>query len=236
MKKRSLFPDDAIVRGMSRRYASILLRFAALAPWWCAGLHILGLVVIALVLPGGTEVEPDPLERARYIAEHVTLWQLGWGLWMLAAVSLVGFYAWWGARIASTRAGVLAPILAAAGMVCDLTGESISSLVLVEYASSAVTAPEAWDVASFLSAQRAATLLTAGAANALYTAGGVVLTLHTPGLPRPVRWGMWATWIAGAGMTVSALAGSTLGMIVTTACLFPTFILWNLWLARRWRG
>ena len=115
-------------------HASIL-RFAALAPWWCAGLHALGVVVLITVLPSGTEVEPDLLERAKHIDEHATAWRLSWCVWMASAVSLVGFYAWWGARIPSAAAAVLAVALAAAGMVCDVTGESISALVLVELAA-----------------------------------------------------------------------------------------------------
>jgi hypothetical protein len=70
-------------------------------------------------------------------------------------------------------------------MVCDLSGESLSALLLVESASPTGTAETAgaWNAAGFMHVERIATLLTAGAANALYSLGGMVLMFATRELP-----------------------------------------------------
>lgn len=211
-------------------------RLAFLAPWICAALHVLA-VAMLVVLGGGTETEPDPLERAAYITEHSTAWRLGWMLWMTAAASLVGFYAAWGSRLAATGWAGAATLLAACGMVCDLTGESLYILVLVEQAAPVIqgAARSGWDVVGFQETQRLATLLTAGVANGLYTVGGVILTLGTPRLPRWVGAAMWTTWLAGLVMSASALLDSTAGMVAATALLFPLLITWTVWMAWRWR-
>ena len=187
-------------------------------PWLCAGLHLLGLAALALWLRGGTEVEANLSLRARYIAQHTGVWHAGWTIWMLAALSLVGFYAWWAARLG---AGVL---IAAAGLACDLAGEGIFMSTLVEHAANG-------DLAGLQESQRLGTLLTAGAANGLYTVGGVILTLQTAGCP---RW-VWAIWIAGAAMTMSALLDSATGIVVSSAVLFPLLIAWTTWMALFWR-
>ena len=42
----------------------------------------------------------------------------------------------------------------------------------------------------------------------------------------------WCIWIAGIGMSVSAAAGSLAGIMVSTAVLFPLFIVWSFMLGR----
>ena len=79
------------------------------------------------------------------------------------------------------------------------------------------------------------TLLTAGAANGLYTLGGCLLMLNTNDLPNGVRWAMCVTWIMGLGMSLAAIFGHVGGMAATTAVLFPLFIGWTVWMATRWR-
>jgi hypothetical protein len=115
-------------------------------------------------------------------------------------------------------------------MVCDLSGETISTLVLVERAGGVAADP-----APYLAAERLATLLTAGAANTLYTLGGIVLMFATPGLPPWVRFAMWGTWVAGFAMAGSAITGFVSGMVAATAVLFPLLILWVAWMGLCWR-
>jgi len=115
-----------------------------------------------------------------------------------------------------------------------LSGEAISVLVLVECSLTAPGNPMLWDHASFEFYERAATLLTAGAANLLYTVGGLVLMLWTVGLPRRVRLAMWGTWISGMGMTLAAVFHHVGGMVATTTILFPLLIVWTVWMGRNW--
>jgi hypothetical protein len=217
------------------RGGDLAKRLVPLAPWLCAGFHAFGLIAMALILRQGMLTEPDAFRRATYIATHSTLWAVGWGTWMLSAVSLVAFYAWWGSRLVSPLAATAGVLLAALGSVCDLTGESLSVLTLVERSPSALADPMLWDRGGFESRERVITLLTAGAANGLYTLGGAVLMLRTTNLPRRVRLAMWGTWIAGGAMTLAAIFGHVAGMVAATTVLFPLLIAWAAWMGRHGR-
>jgi hypothetical protein len=236
--------DQAEVELLHRGVPSIAAgrRFAALAPWYCVLMHCAALALLASVLRLGTPAESIVAERARHIHEHAALWRAGWITWMLAATSIVAFYAWWAARSGPQQAAKYAVLIAAAGMACDFLGESILAFVLVDraalvasQATSAMPTAAASAVESFLSAERVATLLTAGLANLLYTLGGIVLTLGTPGLPAWVRVAMWMTWLAGLLMSVAAAIGSVPGIVVTTTVLFPLLIVWVTWMGGCWR-
>lgn len=207
------------------------------APWLCIVMHVLALAIMLAGLRPGTLAEANVATRGAYIANHAIIWAAGWGAWMVAAMSLMGFYAWWGSQLPARTIGMSAVLIAAAGMVCDFSGESISALLLVERAAplAVASSPTAWDAASFVRGERAATLLTAGAANGFYTLGGLLLTLATPDLPRWVRHVMWGTWLAGLAMTVAAVIGHVGGMVAATLVLFPLFIGWTAWMGTRWR-
>ena len=166
-----------------------------------------------LVLQSGTEAEPDLARRAAYIAMHPTLWRAGWAVWMAAALSLVAFYAWWGARLARTARGIAAVAVASAGLVFDLAAESLFI---------------GWLPAHLDTIAPTGTLLTGAAANGLYTAAGIILTLGTPALRGWRRVLTWSVWAAGIALTAAALAGSTVGMIVATGTLMTLFCPWVL--------
>ena len=198
------------------------------APWFCVVMHVLALVALGVWLRGGTEAEPDLAQRAEFIAANIGAWRIGWAMWMLSAVSLVAFYAWWAKHLPASGWRIAGVLFAAAGMACDITGEGIFMSRLVEHATLS-------DLEGALKTQRLGSLLTAGAANAFYTIGGIVLMLRTTDLPRRVRRAMWITWGAGALMTASTLVDNTAGLVVSTAVLFPLFMGWTVWMAVRWR-
>lgn len=214
-------------------------KLTALAPWLCVAVHAAGLVMLAVFLKPGSLMETDAMVRATYIAGHVTSWTIGWSTWMLAAATLVGFYAWWGGKLAEGQtAGIatFAVVITAIGMVCDFSGEGSLILLLVDRLPTPAGGSVAgWDTAPFASVERAFTLSSAGAANGLYAVGGILLTLATPDLPKWIRAGMWITWLAAIGMTVAALANHTIGMAISTALLFPPFLVWVAWMGIRWR-
>jgi hypothetical protein len=128
---------------------------------------------------------------------------------------------------------VAAVVIAALGMVCDFSGEGTAIVLLVDYFTNHRGTP---DLALVGRMERAFTLLSAGAANGLYTVGGIMLTLITPGLPKWIRAAMWVTWLAGAGMTFCAMVNFVPGLILTTAVLFPPFLVWVAWMGARWPG
>lgn len=202
-------------------------------PSICAVLHLLAVALLLVGLRGGTEVEPSPHVRAEFIIRNIGIWRLGWAVWMAAAVSLIGLYAWWAARVRARRWAILGVLAAAAGLVCDLSGESLLIAWLPERAAQMLAAggndPAQSDFASM---QQRATALTAGWANGLYTLGGIVLTLASTRLRGWFLGMTWCIWIAGIGMSVSAAAGALTGIMVSTAVLFPLFIVWSFMLGR----
>jgi hypothetical protein len=211
------------------------------APWICVATHVAALGALAFYLRPGTQSVSDMAARATYVSTFFVPWSIGWGTWMVAAASLVGFYASWGgyvvlstessasahdSRKVRTLTCTAAVLIAALGMACDFAGEASLILRLTEHAKD--------DLAAFIRVERQFTILSAGAANGLYTIGGILLTLVTPNLPRWVRWLMWLTWVAGIAMTVAAVANSVPGLMVFTAALFPPFLVWVTWMGARW--
>lgn len=226
------------------RGTSLGRRIVALAPWLCLGIHVVAIAMLAIFLRPGTVIESESAAvRAQYIASHVTAWSIGWSTWMMAAAGLVGFYAWWASRLAEgqtflpARATValVAVVIAAIGMVFDFSGEGSLILLLVEQVPKSFGGLLGdWDPARFTGIERAFTLLSAGAANGLYTVSGIFLTLLTPDLPKWVRAAMWLTWLAGIGMTVAGVTNCTPLMVVSTASLFPPFLAYVTWMGARW--
>jgi hypothetical protein len=205
-------------------------RLVSLAPWLCALTHALAFVAMPLLLRQGMLAEADAAARSAYIAENAAAWTIGWSAWMVAAVTLVGFYAWWGSQLTARMLATSGVLIAALGTVCDFSGEGLSILLLVERAATFTENP-----AVFASAERSFTLLSAGAANGLYTLGGLLLMLATPDLPRAIRAAMWMTWLAGIAMTLAGIMNHVGGMVASTVVLFPLLITWTIWMAARWR-
>jgi hypothetical protein len=129
---------------------------------------------------------------------------------MAAALSLLGFYAWWGSRIPG-HAGVAALLVAGAGLCCDLSAESLFI---------------GWLPRDFERVQAAGTFLTGGMANGLYTVAGIILTLATPGLRKGLRAWAWLAWAAGILLSAFAFAGSPMGTAVSATALFLLFCPW----------
>jgi small multidrug resistance pump len=188
-----------------------------LAPAACAATNLAAIVAMGTALRFGTEIVPLPADRIAYIAAHPVLWRAGWSLWIAAAVSLVAFYAWWGGFLEHPGWGVSAVAVAAAGLSFDLTGESL----LI-----------GWLPRDYDRLARAATLLTGAGANGLYTFAGILLTVATPSLRGFLRATTWAIWLAGAALTVFALAGTPLGIAISTTIVFVMFCPWVLLVGR----
>jgi hypothetical protein len=190
------------------------------APYVCAAANLAAIAAMATLLRQGTEVEPSVAARIAYIGEHPLLWRGGWSVWIVAALSLVAFYAWWGGHLRSSRAALAAVGIAAAGLVCDLLAESL----LI-----------GWLPSDYHRLAPLTTLLTGAGANGLYTLAGVILTLATRSLRGPLLALTWAVWLAGAALTVATLAGSAWGIAVATGVLFALLCPWLVWLGRTLR-
>ncbi len=186
-------------------------RLRASAPWACAVLNAAAALAMLLVLRGGTEAVPQAAQRAAYIAEHAPQWRASWAVWMMAGVSLIAFFAWWGAWLSLPRLVFAALTLGAAGLVCDLFAESLFIGWL----------PHRIDtIAPF------ASLLTGAAANGLYSVAGALLTLGTRALHGLLRVWAWAVWVSGFALTISTVSGSVSGMMISTAALMTLLCPW----------
>ncbi len=181
------------------------------AVWPCVALHAIAAPATLFLLQGGSEVVPDAAQRIAYIRDHAVAWRAGWALWMLSAVSLLGFYAWWGARTGRPRAAHVALAIAAVGMGFDLFTEALYI---------------GWLPRHFETIAPMGTLLSAGVANGLYSVAGVILTRSHAGLPRALRAIAWAVWVGGFGLTASALAGWVPGLVGFSAVIMTLFTPW----------
>jgi len=161
-------------------------------PYWCAGLHVIAAIATLVLLHS----HPRAM----------------WLLWMIAAISLVGFYTWWGSSL--QRVAPLAVAMIA--IACDFSGESIYI---------------GWLPPAGTKLERAAALLTSGAANGLYTLAGIMLTLASPSLP--FRWLAWLAWASGVALTTVTILNVQTGVVITSAALMIFFIPFVVAMARR---
>jgi hypothetical protein len=187
------------------------------APYVCAALNLAAMVAMGAWLRFGTEIVPLVGDRVSYISQHPALWRAGWSLWIAAALSLVAFYAWWGSYLRESRWALVALGVASLGLVCDLLAESL----LI-----------GWLPCDYERVAPIATMLTGAAANGLYTLAGVILTLATHTLVGLRRAMAWALWIAGAFLTASTLAGTPIGIAISTTVMFVLFCPWVVLLGR----
>jgi hypothetical protein len=192
-------------------------RLRASAPYACAALNFAALLAMATALRPGTETVPLAAERVSYISDHALWWRAGWAIWTAAAISLIGFYAWWGSHVRYSRWVVAALSIASVGLVSDLFAESL----LIGWL------PRDYDqVAPFT------TMMTGAVANGLYTVAGMILTLATTSLPTPMRVVAWTAWSAGILLTAFTLTGTVTGIAVATTALFVLFCPWVVLLGR----
>lgn len=189
-------------------------RLRASAPYICAALNLMAALAIPLVLSPGMETVRDRTARVDYISAHPVLWRAGWGIWIVAALSLLGFYSWWAARVRSRSLGIAALVLAIAGIGGDLLAESLFI---------------GWLPADYDRIAPLARLLTGAWGNTLYTLSGILLTLGSGWLRGPARACAWLIWAAGLALGGFSLAGDITGMAVTMALLFILFCPWVAW-------
>jgi hypothetical protein len=186
------------------------------APLACAVANFVAVVVMAVILAPGTPIVSDVAERERYIAEHLLAWRLGWATWMVAAATLLWYYAWWRARVNGPQRAIT---IASIGIAADWASEI--TLVLSGADGYARVAPLAF-------------LFTGAIANGLYTYAGIQLTFATP-LGPAARAYTGLMWAGGALVSFGALVNFPLLTAIGTTLLFALFIPWCVWSWRRLR-
>ena len=188
-------------------------RTSGLPAYACAIANLAAVLALATVLAPGTTLAGDAA-RASYVRDHLIAWRLGWSAWIVAAISLLLFYAWW---TAARRAGRLALGVALSGFVADVIAESMLIAAV----------PDRPDLA------RAAFFLTGAVANGCYTIAGIILSLQTPVLRGAVAVWTAVMWASGLALSLLAALDVPLGVAVSTAILFALFLPWLVIVGRR---
>jgi hypothetical protein len=202
----------------------------AVIAWACVGIHV-GACLGLLAVRGGTEAVPDLVERQAWVKQWTPIWVAAWLVWSLASMSLLALMVVWSERliemgVARTHA-IFGCVVVAAGLVCDLTGETLN----VAW----VTRP-GHSVDDFARYARLYLWLGAGAANGLYCVGGLWLSSLAWRVSQLRGWlGAlgFAMWTVGFALTAATIGDHRVSMIVTGAGTMILFIPWAAGLATR---
>jgi hypothetical protein len=191
--------------------SALAVRLRAAIPFLAAAVHALAALAMLLVIAPAADPGIPIRARLDWFEGHLALWRAGWLSWMLGAVSLLAYYAWWGAHLPSRNAARAAFGLTCLGACFDLSCEA---RLLVA------------DRSSFVEALRSAGFWTTVFANGFYCIAGVILTVATRGLPRWLNAWSWAIWIVGFGMSAAGAANWLLGIKITTGLITVLLVPW----------
>lgn len=204
-------------------------RQAATAAYIAAAVNLAaGLVMLVAIRYGIPAGESDLSARIAYVGNHLLAWRLGWLVWNLAAISLLGFFVVLAARWRERAPSLcgLALLCAAAGLAADLGAETI--LVVVSPGLRGET---------YAVVESIAVALTGYLGNGLYAVGGILLTVAgRRDLPPMLLWLAAAVWTVALWLSVATLVSSNAGQFASAAALMPLFVLWaaltGRWLSR----
>jgi hypothetical protein len=192
--------------------------------WANVALHGVGVAVAWYGMRPGSVAAPLA-ERTAYLASRPAGWTGGWGIWMICAVLLVSFMAVLRSRLpVPSPAADLALAFTAAGMGVDLLCDVIQMQALP--LAAAGPAPQ------LLLLERIAFTGGATAANGLYTAGVVLMTLCLRPAGVATRLAGWATGVSGAVMVLSGLILSPVLLVASTGPTLGFYCLWTVLVAR----
>lgn len=197
--------------------------------WANVVLHVAGLIVAWFAMQPGSAVVPLT-ERMAYLAGRPAGWSLGWGIWMLCTLLLVGFMTVLRQRLSDLlpihgAMAQLALLLTATGMAVDLLCDVIQIRVLP---AAAAAGPDL-----FLAFERLAFTGGLTVANGLYTAGVLLMNLRLRGLVgSPALLAGWATAIAGFALAAAGLVPSPILLQISTGTTIVSYSLWTVLVAR----
>jgi hypothetical protein len=206
--------------------ADVASRHAPTAAYVAAAVNLAaGLVMLFALRYGIPAGESDLSARIDYVGDHILAWRVGWLVWNLAAISLLGFYVVLAARWRE-RAPILcdlALLCAAAGLAADLGAETILAVVSPGLRGETYAVVESVAVG-----------LTGYLGNGLYAVAGILLTwAGRRDLPPMLLWLAAAVWIAALWLSVATLVSSNAGQFASAAALMPLFVSWAA-LTGRW--
>jgi len=199
--------------------ADVTPRHAPTAAYIAAAVNLAAGLVMLLTLRYGIPAGESELSaRIAYVGDHVLAWRVGWLLWNLAAISLLGFFVVLAARWRE-RAPILcglALLCAAAGLAVDLGAETILAVVSPGLRGETYAVVESIAVG-----------LTGYLGNGLYAVAGILLTwAGRRDLPPLLLWLAATVWTAALWLSVATLVSSNAGQFASAAALMPLFVLW----------
>lgn len=199
-----------------------------LLAWGNVALHGGALVLTWFGLRPGSALAPLA-QRMEYLAGRPSAWTWGWISWMLCTLVLVAFMAVLRQALpARSAAAQLALVFTASGMAIDLLCDVIQIQVLPFLAAGGTLR-----ATLFLAFERLAFTGGATAANGLYTAGVLLMTLRLRGkVGVPSTLTGAATTLAGAGMALAGLLSSAELLAVFTGPTIGFYSLWTVLVAR----
>jgi hypothetical protein len=196
---------------------------ATVIAWAAVVFHLAACAGLLAIVPG-TDLALDVAQRQRWVLASIGLWTVAWSLWSLASMSLLALCVAWAMRLcqatSAARWAIAACVVIAAGLACDLCGETI---MIGRAARGDLTREQ------FAATMRGYELLGPAAANGLYCAGGLLLSCVSwrrgwlrawPGVMG------FAMWIVGLGLTAATLVEHRDAMVVTGAGVMLLFIPW----------
>src|SRR3989338_2354126 len=213
------------------------LRFAAALSLL---VHVIAGLAMATVLCHGLETNSDVTSRFTFLTEHNLLWVSAWCTWNAAALSL--FYFYWSfikthkesADKATKAIFTVVILLTIAGVIFDLSAESMEMFILPSVAKDALVANSLSQIFSerFFSVHRNAVLLTGFMANSLYTLGAILLSWSTRDRYPVWVWGAGlCVGISGMSLSLAVLENSVRGMFWSNVVLVPAIVVWQLGVA-----
>jgi hypothetical protein len=187
------------------------------APRVCSAVHLVAACSTLTWISGGSEAESDPIARAAYITDNVLTWRAAWLIWMIAAISLGGFFCWWAARSSRPRLALVALVVGCLGIVADFFADALFI---------------GWFPERYASHATFVTIVSEVVANGLYSIAGTILMLASAPMRPMFRTLGWAVWLAGFGLAFAGATRTDGAIVISSALLLTTFIPW-VWLANR---
>jgi hypothetical protein len=199
--------------------------------------NIAASLVMVFFLKPGLDPAIEIGSRLAYISQNQNTWILCWGLWILAATSLIYFFVQWGLFLFHTSRArfhgltVFGMFIGCLGMIPDTIAEVLYITVFTHYAKLNVmsVANEIY-LMDFYKWEHINAMLTGFLGNGFYCIGGLSLSIVSLScIALPKIWSRLSLpiWLFGFSLSGAAILQSQTGLIVTTALTMGTFCLWT---------
>jgi hypothetical protein len=209
-----------------------------LSAFIAAGINLIAAIAMLLFLRPGL-VSLEVMERISYVAANSLLWKMTWGLWILAALSLICFFihwAWLLDRFSQKQyRGIIifGALVGSLGMIPDTIAETFYLSIIPKLANEAsrISDPQQLTLihGEFTKFEFLATTLTGLLGNGFYCVGGLTLSLvsvNTSDFPKFWAYAGLPIWLFGFGLTIASFFSSILGLQIFTALTMISFIAW----------